>query len=54
MAVAYDSEQEVGTVAETETVSGTAHLVQEDGVRRWFSGASRDAIDALPRTCGVL
>jgi hypothetical protein len=54
VAVAYDYEQEVGTVAETETVSGTAHLAQEDGVWRWFFGASRDAIDALPRTCGVL
>ena len=54
VAVSYDYEQEVGTIAETETVTGTAHLAQEDGVWRWFFGTSQDAIDDLPRTCGVI
>lgn len=51
-AVVYDYEQAVGTVAETETISGTAHLVQEDGVWRWFFGTSQAGMDALPETCG--
>lgn len=54
IAVAYDYEQEVGTMAEAETVSGTAHLAEDDdGIWRWFFGSSRAAIDALPERCGA-
>lgn len=46
-------EQEIGTMANTETIESTMHLVSEDGQYRWFFGADLDTIESMPTDCDL-
>jgi len=52
-AAAITYEQEVGTMARTDTVESSMHLVPVKGQYRWFFGGSLDDIEALPTTCDL-
>ena len=52
-AAAVDYRQTVGTIAQSEEVATSFHLVEVDGQWRWFFGVSRDALAALPTTCDL-
>lgn len=47
----YGYVQQVGTITASSNVVGTAHLVQVDGVWRWFFGASPESIAAMSESC---
>ena len=48
-AVAY--REKIGTLAATEEVPTSMHLVEAGGQWRWFFGVSRTGLDALPTDC---
>jgi hypothetical protein len=48
-AVAY--REKIGTIAATEEVPSSMHLVEAGGQWRWFFGISRAGLDALPADC---
>ncbi len=52
-AVAITYQQQIGTMARTEAVESTMHLVPEDGQYRWFFGSSLDDIESLPTSCDL-
>ena len=52
-AVAITYQQQIGTMARTEAVESTMHLVPEAGQYRWFFGSSLDSIEALPTDCDL-
>lgn len=51
-AVAY--RETIGTIASTEEVPTSMHLVEAGGQWRWFFGVTRTALDALPTDCQLV
>jgi hypothetical protein len=41
------------TAVSTEQAAGVMHLVQIDGIWRWFFGSSAEGIKSLPSDCGL-
>ena len=54
LSAAYGYVQQIGTLAASSNVVGTAHLVQADGVWRWFFGVSPESIASMSETCGIV
>ena len=52
-AAAVDYRKQVGSIAESEEVATSMHLVEADGQWRWFFGASQEALAALPSDCDL-
>jgi hypothetical protein len=46
-------EQVIGTSPDAEPTEASMHLVQVDGIWRWFFGGSAEAIAKMPKECGL-
>jgi len=52
-AAAITYEQQIGTMASTDTIESSMHLVPVNGQYRWFFGSSQNDINALPTNCDL-
>jgi hypothetical protein len=46
-------EQVIGTAPDAEPTEASMHLVQVDGIWRWFFGGSAEGIEKMPRNCDL-